>query len=408
MSPLHIRLSGMMFLQFFIWGAWFVTLGSFLGRGLGVGGTEIGMAYGTTAIAAMVSPLLVGALGDRWLPPARLLAILHLLGAVLLWYLAQTRSFDTLYMLLMAYALLYMPTLALANTVCFQGLADGEREFPKIRVFGTLGWIAAGILVGFLAIEETATPFVLAAVSSLILGIYCFTLPDQVRTSADTPAANWRQLLGLDALALLNDRSLLLVFVCSLLICIPLAFYYNFTNLYLNDLGIENAAGKMTLGQVSEVLFMLLMPLMFRRLGIKAMLMIGMGAWVIRYGLFAYGFSGEGVNWSIYLGILLHGICYDFFFVSGQIYTDRVAPRQLRGSAQALLTFCTYGVGMFIGAYASGWIVSSFTTEQRLWEQIWLAPAVMALLVLCVFALLFKDSTTETEQQGLRPAGEQT
>ncbi|WP_395338382.1 nucleoside permease [Ningiella sp. W23] len=399
LNSLHIRLSVMMFLQFFIWGAWFVTLGTYLSYSLNFDGTQIGSAYSANPLAAMISPLIVGFMAGKLLSTRNMLASLHLGGAVLLYFASQATEFSHVYALLLGYSLCYMPTLALSASLCFQSIEHPSQHFPYIRVFGTLGWIAAGLSVGFWDVEETNLPLQLSAVASLVLGAYCFSLPQpKAKEQATLPAsqAGLKSAFGFDALSLLKNREFLVLFIGSMLVCIPLAFYYNFTNLFLNDLNVENAAGKMTIGQMSEVLFMLLMPLMFKRLGYKKMLLIGVAAWSIRYGLFAY--NSELNLWPIYIGIALHGICYDFFFVTGQVFADKKAPHHLKDGAQSLMTFCTYGVGMFIGSHVSGYVVEHYTEASGiLWTQVWLVPAAMAIGVFVLLAALFKEPKAEQD-----------
>lgn len=382
----------MMFAEFFIWGAWAVTLGTWLGTTLQFDGREIGLIYGTTAIAAIVSPLFVGFIADRFFSSERVFSTLHLAGAVLLFSASEMTSFAGLYVVLLGYSLCYMPTLAIANGIGFRHLPDPDRQFPLVRVLGTIGWIAAGLVVGYLGVEDRNIPLKIAAGSSLLLSAYGFLLPHTPPRPTPGPRSVGR-MLGFDAFALLRDRSFLILFLSSVLISIPLAFYYNFTNLFLNESGVGNAAGKMTLGQASEVLFMLLMPLLFRSLGVKWMIAIGMLAWTVRYLLFAFGDASPAMVWMFYAGIVLHGICYDFFFVAGQIYANSKAPESLKNSVQGMMTLGTYGVGMFIGSLVSGWTVSAFTSADGLkdWDTIWLVPAAMALLVLILFILTFRD-----------------
>jgi nucleoside transporter len=388
----RLRLSVMMFIEFFIWGAWAVTLGTYLGTTLGFEGKQIGLIYGTTAIAAIVSPLFVGFIADRRFASQKVFSALHLAGAVLLFAASEITEFGGLYALLLLYSLCYMPTLAIANGIGFRHLSDPDRQFPLIRVLGTIGWIVAGLVVGYVGVEDRDIPLKVAAGMSLLLSAYGLMLPH----TPPLPSEGRRsigQMLGFDAFSLLRDRSFFVLFVASVLISIPLAFYYNFTNLFLNEIGVDNAAGKMTMGQASEVLFMILMPLLFRRMGIKWMIAIGMLAWTVRYVLFAYGDVNPATVWMLYAGIVLHGICYDFFFVAGQIYANSKAPESLKNSVQAIMTLGTYGVGMFIGSFVSGWIVSTFTSGDgvKAWETIWLIPASMALIVLVLFLMTFRD-----------------
>jgi nucleoside transporter len=387
----RIKLSSLMFLQYFVWGAWSVTMGTWLGQTLGFSGEQIGLAAGTTALAAMISPFFVGMIADRFLATEKILAALHLTGGLILLYASTMSAFGPFYAVLLGYSLCYMPTLALSNSLSFHQMKDPAREFPAIRVLGTIGWIVAGLLVGTLGLEATALPMRLAAGASVLLGVFCLALPH-------TPPSRGRRasmsdVLGLEALGLLRERSFAVFVLGSFLICIPLQFYYAFANPFLNEIQVVNAAGKMTLGQMSEIGFMLVMPIFFRRLGVKNMLIVGMAAWAARYLLFAYGNNGSLV-WMLYSGILLHGICYDFFFVTGQIYVDQKAPPDLRAAAQGLIAFVTLGLGMFIGSWVSGRIVDAFALPGggHAWERIWIVPAAMAGAVLLLFAAFFKSA----------------
>ena len=412
-----VRLSLMMFIQFFVWGAWYVTLGTYLGTNLGFDGIQIGFIYGAGAIAAMISPFFVGLIADHLFATERVLAAMHILGAVFMYLATLVTDFWLFYLLILAYTLAYFPTLALTNGIGFRQMISPEKEFPKVRVWGSIGWIAAGLLIWVIQsdisivfstefpyffnsvkvreIESTALPLRIAAAASLIMGLYSFTLP-HTPPKKKTENPGIREILGLDALFLLKDRGFLIMFLASVLICIPLMFYYSFTNLYFNEIGFENAAGKMTMGQMSEIVFMIIMPFFFIRLGVKKMVALGMVAWVIRYALFALGDTGPAV-WMLYTGILLHGICYDFFFVTGQIYADNKAPRHLRSSVQGMMTFATYGLGFFIGSFISGAIVSAYTGESGVhdWVSIWLFPASFAFVVLLFFMIAFRDRSAD-------------
>jgi len=401
-AQVRVKLSVMMFLEYFVWGAWSVTMGTWLAETLRFSGQQIGLAYGTTAVAAMISPFFVGMVADRFFATERLLAVLHLAGGLVLFAVSVQTSFAGVYGVLLGYALCYMPTLALTNSLSFRQMADPEREFPAVRVLGTVGWIVAGLLVGTLGLEATSVPMRIAGAGSIALGLFSLALPHTppARTGRRVTAAD---VLGLDALKLMRDRSFAVFLIGSFLICVPLQFYYTFTNPFLNEIGVTNAAGKMTLGQVSEIGFMLVMPWFFRRLGVKYMLLVGMAAWTTRYVLFAYG-NNEALVWMLFGGILLHGICYDFFFVTGQIYVDRKAPADLRAAAQGLIAFVTLGVGMLIGSYLSGRVVDRFASvvpgaTAHAWDRVWLVPAAGAATVLVLFGALFRASGEPRESR---------
>jgi nucleoside transporter len=387
----RFQLSTMMLFQYFIWGCWYVTMGNYLMKTLHFDGNQIGHAYSTFAIAAMISPFFMGMVADKYFSTERLLGFLHILGAVLLFAVSEVQSFKSFYFLLLAYTLCYTPTIALSNSLSFSQMKDPGADFPGIRVIGTIGWIISGLTIGFLGIEDSAVFFKIAAAISAVLGLYCFTMP-HVPPKKDAGRKTVAQILGLDAFKLLKEKDFVIMIVSSVLISVPLMFYYSFTNAFFNETGMVNAAGKMTMGQMSEIVFLLIMPFFFRRLGVKKMIMIGMAAWIARYFLFAYG-NNEMFVWMFYLGIILHGICYDFFFVTGQIYVDRRAPGNLRNSAQGLITLATYGIGFYLGSRASGFFVNMFVINENMhdWRAIWYIPAAFAILVLLFFAFFFKD-----------------
>jgi nucleoside transporter len=386
------RLSAMMFLNYVVWGAWYVTLSTYLTGTLHFTNTQAGAVFGTTALASMISPFFVGLIADRFVSTERVLAVLHFIGAILLWRVASAQTFVAVYGLLLAYCLCYFPTIALTNSLTLQNVTDAGRDFPLIRVFGTLGWIAIGVTVGSMGVEKSATPFVLASGASVVMGLFSLTLPHTPPGSSGE-AFSVRQVLGLDALVMLKDKPFLVFAIASVFACIPLTFYFSFTNDYLNDVHVPNAAGKMTLGQVSEVGMMLVMPWVLRRLSVKGILMVGLAAWTIRYVLLALGNAGPGV-WMFYIAILLHGICYDFFFMTGQLYTDQQAPAHLRSAAQGFLTFVTYGVGMYAGSVISGKALDFFTTAAGPdWRPFWLTSAAGAFFILLIVAAMFRTGT---------------
>lgn len=395
---LRTQLSAMMFLNYLIWGFWFVTIITFMTKTLAFSDAQAGLAFSTYAIAAMISPFFVGMVADRFFSTERLLGILHLAGAVLMYALSITKDFAPFFVLLLAYNLLFMPTIPLTNSLSFHHIDDREKQFPGIRVFGTIGWIVAGWVISGLGGETTAAPLQIAAVVSVLMGIYCFTLP-HTPPKGKNSHTGIREILGLDALALMKDRSFATVLISSFLICIPLAFYYAWTNVYLIEIGVENTARLQTFGQISETVFLVLMPFLFIRLGMKNVMLIGMGSWVLRYIFFALGASPM-IFWMVFIGILLHGVCYDFFFVAGQIYVDKATPDRLKSSAQGLLTFATYGLGLYIGTWLSSQVVSSFQTEGgHHWASVWYIPAALAAMVLVGFWMAFKEVTkTEAEK----------
>lgn len=400
---LRIELSVMMFLQYFVWGVWFVTLGTYLDQTLKFSGREIGLAYQTSAIATILSPFFVGMVADRFFPTQRLLGVLHLLGAGLIYYASTLTEFTPLRLVLLGYFLCYMPTISLTNSLSFHHIGDADRYFPGIRVLGTIGWIAAGWTASYAGtwlnalgwkfseggLEKLNTPMQIAAAVSVVLGLYCFLLP-HTPPKGTGPVSPWT-LLGLDALRLMKRWPFAVFVVGSFLICIPLQFYYTWMNPFLTDLGLSKSAALQTYGQMSEIVFMLLMPLFFVRLGVKKMLLLGMAAWAIRYVLFAYGNAGP-MYWMLVVGIVLHGICYDFFFLTGNIYVDRNATPDIRAAAQGFLALVTWGVSGLIGTWLSGLIAERATVDGvRDWHYFWLWPAVAAGAVLVVFALTFFD-----------------
>jgi nucleoside transporter len=384
----------MMFLEFFIWGAWFVTLGTYLLHNLNASGTQVGVAFLTQSIGAIVAPFIVGLIADRYFSAQKILGVLHLAGALLLWRASSAPDFNSFYPNILTYMVLYMPTLALVNSIAFRQMQNPQKEFAQVRVLGTLGWIVAGLTIGWLNWEQTNSlqaTFLMAAGAAALLGVFSFTLPATPPVKSGQ-SSSLGDLLGLEAIGMLKNRSYLIFFLASIAICIPLAFYYGFTNPFLNEVGMKGAAAIQSMGQVSELLFMLAIPLFFSKLGVKKMLAIGMGAWVLRYIFFAYG-NGDSNYWMLIAGIVLHGVCYDFFFVTGQIYTDNLAGERFKSSAQGFITLATYGVGMLIGTLLSGDIFDKNTLAGGAhdWRMIWLIPAGIAAAVLVLFLLFFRE-----------------
>lgn len=402
-SIIKTKLSFMMFLEFFIWGAWFVTLGTYLTQNLKADDFEIANVFSTQSLGAIIAPFIVGMIADRFFNAERVLAILHLVGAFLLYQMYQSTAIDSFYPYVLSYMVLYMPTLALASSISFRQLSNPEKEFSSIRIWGTIGWIVAGLSISYVfkwdalasegALKNT---FLMAGIASAVLGVFSFTLPKTPPVKAlEGEKPSFSSIIGLDAIKLLKDRNFFIFFISSVLICIPLAFYYQNANLFLSEIGLENPTGKMTIGQISEVLFLLLLPVFFSKFGFKKTILVGMLAWAVRYLLFAYGNAGE-LTFMLIIGIALHGICYDFFFVSGQIYTDSKAGEKYKSAAQGLITLATYGVGQLIGFWVASFVADKYKDLKTIdlasfWEHTWVVPAGIAFIVMIIFAIFFKD-----------------
>jgi len=404
------RLSLMMFLQFFIWGSWFVTLGTFLAGNLSATGAQIGMAFSTQSWGAIIAPFVIGLIADRYFNAEKILGALHLIGAVLLYQMHSAENFSTFYPYVLGYMVVYMPTLALVNSVAFRQMEDPTKEFAKIRVWGTVGWIAAGLIISFVFSWDSqeslskgllSNTFLMGSCAALVLGLFSFTLPATTPAARGKEKVTFGEIVGADAFSLLKDRNFAIFFVSSILISIPLAFYYQNANPFLVEIGVPNPTGKMTIGQISEVGFMLLLPIFLQRFGVKLTLLIGMLAWLARYLLFAFGDADERV-FMLILGIALHGICYDFFFVTGQIYTDSKAGSRYRSSAQGMITLATYGLGMLIGFTVAGYVTDLYTDDGlHDWFNIWVFPAIFASIVALIFLLAFKkENQTSGEESG--------
>ena len=381
----------MMFLQYLVWGAWFATGYAFLTKKMGFTDAQAASCYATTNLAAMIAPFFMGMIADRFFAAERVLGVLHLLGAAFIYFASQQTTFAGFYPLLLAHTLCYMPTMALTNSVAFAQMSNPGKEFPGIRVLGTFGWIAAGQLVSAMKIDLNVQIFHLAAIAGVVLGIFSFLLPHTPPRAKGEPASIG-SILGLDALSLMKDRSFAIFMIGSLLICIPLAFYYNQTGSFLGDRGVKDVAATMSWGQMSEIFFMLVFPLFFARLGVKWMLVAGMVAWAGRYFLFATHAGNEAALWPVYLGVILHGVCYDFFFVTGQVYVDERADAKIRSAAQGFIAFATYGLGMFVGSYIQGAVAEKYTANGvKAWDQIWMVPALGAVGVLLLFVAFFRS-----------------
>jgi nucleoside transporter len=384
-----IVLSTMMFLQYYIWGSWYVTMGTFMSKYLGSTGIQIGAAYSALAIATMISPFFVGMVADRFFAAQKVMGILHILGGILLFLASRITSNGAFYWVILFYSLAYMPTIALSNSVAFRQMTDIGKQFPPIRVFGTVGWVISGFMISILGIEQTPLTFYMAAIVSVALGLYSFFLPDTPPQVSIASSA--KSVMGIDALVLFKDKPYLIFFIAAIFVCIPLSFYFGFANLYLNQSGMENTAGKMVMGQISEALFILAIPILFNRIGVKKMLLIGMTAWILRYLCFAFGNMEAGI-WMLYTGIILHGVCYDFFFVTGYMYTEKKSNERIKSAAQGLFTFVTYGLGMFIGTWFSGFVTTYYSTGQVYqWRNIWFIPAYIAVAVLISFIFFFRE-----------------
>jgi nucleoside transporter len=413
-SAIKVKLSVMMFLEFFIWGAWFVTLGTFLDKSLHATGAETGSVFSTQSWGAIIAPFIIGLIADRYFNAEKILGVLHLIGAVLMYQMYKAPDVAVFYPYVLGYMVLYMPTLALVNSVSFNQMVDPEKEFSVIRVWGTIGWIVAGLAISYaFHWDSTAgvaggmlkNTFLMAGIAALVLGFFSFTLPATPPKKSSGEKVSVSQLLGLDALKLLKDKNFLVFFLASILICIPLAFYYQNANSFLTDIKVDNPTGKMTIGQASEVIFLLCLPIFFKKFGFKWTILVGMLAWAVRYAFFAYG-NADSLSFLIILGIALHGVCYDFFFVSGQIYTDSKAGPQYKSAAQGMITLATYGVGMLIGFYIAGLISDAYKTAGGAhdWKMIWLIPAGIAAVVMVLFLAVFKDSNKDTTAAGTAAA----
>lgn len=409
MKPIvRIQLSVMMFLQFFVWGSWYGQMSKYLTNQLHATGDQVGNAYAAFSVAMVAAPFFVGLLADRYFAAQRVLAILNLVGAVLLFILTNIQDPDAFFWVMLLYCFSFTPTIALTTSIAMQQMTNPEKQFPAIRVFGTIAWIVVVNIVGFMAVGDKVAIFQISMLASAVLGVLAFFLPHT--PPSVTGSASFAQIIGKDAFVLFKDRSFTIFFISSILICIPLSFYYAWANPSLTDayksafpamdpdgFNIEN---KMSLGQASEVIFMLLLPFAFQKFGVKKILIIGLLAWIVRFVFFGYGTADTSV-WMLYTAILLHGVCYDFFFVTGQIYTDLKAGDKIKSQAQGLISLATYGIGMFIGSIIAGKVKDLYSSGDPVitnWTNVWLVPAGIAAVVLLLFVLFFRDNRTTARE----------
>ena len=385
----RFQLMAMMFLLYFIWGSWYGQMSKYMFTTLGATGAQVGSAYAAFSIAMIIAPFFVGLIADRYFAAQKVLGILSLAGAGILYVLTGITDNNTFFWVILAYCITFAPTMALTTSIAMQHVKDSEKDFPGIRVMGTVAWIAVSNIIGFYGFGDTVMIFKISMIAAAILGVFSFFLPNT--PPKPNTSTSFSAILGLDAFKLFKDRSFAIFFISSLLICIPLSFYYAMANPSLTDSGMTNVENKMSLGQVSEVVFMLLIPLAFARLGVKWILIVGLIAWIVRFIGFGYGDASS--EWLLYLAIVLHGVCYDFFFVTGQIYTDSKAGEKYRSSAQGLIAIATYGIGMGIGSWIAGIVADMYTVDGvKNWTSIWMVPAGIAAVVLVLFVLFFKDN----------------
>ncbi|NIJ53550.1 nucleoside permease [Dyadobacter arcticus] len=385
----RFQLMAMMFLLYFIWGSWYGQMSKYMFTALNATGSQVGNAYAAFSIAQIIAPFFVGMIADRYFAAQKVLGVLSLAGAVLLYFISGITDAGNFFGIILLYCISFAPMMSLTTSIAMQQVTNSEKDFPAIRVMGTVSWIVVSNIIGFYGFGDNVMIFKISMVASVILGIYSFFLPNT--PPKPSTKTSFSDILGLDAFTLFKDRSFAIFFISSLLICIPLSFYYAMANPSLTDSGMTNVENKMSLGQASEVVFMLLIPLAFTRLGVKWMLIVGLIAWIVRFIGFGYGDANN--EWLLYLAIILHGICYDFFFVTGQIYTDSKAGEKYRSSAQGLISIATYGIGMGIGSWLAGIVADMYTVGGvKNWTSIWMVPAGIAAVVLVLFILFFKDN----------------
>lgn len=371
-----------------MWGLWFVTAGTYLMKGLDFSGRQVGALYASFSIGASISPLLLGFLADRLFSTERLLSILHFLGAILLLVLPSVTAFTTFYIVLFAYVICYVPTFSLSNALSFHHIKDIKKDFPAVRVWGTIGWIAAGLLISYLEIEDKATPFYIAASASLLQAIFCLTLPKTPPSLSKQKGI--QQFISPEIKHLFRDTSFTIFIICVTLVCIPRSYYYSFVNPFLNEIGVENAAGKMALGQVSEIVLMLLLPLFLARFKFKTLIFLGIFAWGSRYGLLILGDTWQ-MEGFIIIAILLHAPAFIFSNLTVQMYIDTKVPNELRSTAQGFFTLISMGIFALIGSLIAGETVSQFTLEDgsHLWTSVWMLPFIFGVGTALIFYLSF-------------------
>ena len=387
----QILLSIMMFLQFFIWGSWYGQMSKYLFTQLNASGSQVGNAYSAFSIAMIGAPFFIGMIADRYFAAQKVLGVLNILGAIILFFLIQVKEAGHFFWWILAYCLTFAPTIALTSSIAMTHMDDPAKQFPVIRVMGTIAWFVVTNFVSYLNAGDQSTIFYISMIASIVLGLYSFILPNTPPKATDKPT--FLKIIGADAFVMFKDRSFLIFFISSILICIPLSFYYAMANPSLTDSGMTHVESKMSLGLLSEFLFMLAIPFAMRRFGVKWIMIVGLIGWIIRFYLFSNGNATSGI-WMLYVAILLHGLCFDFFFVSGMIYTDAKAGEKIKSQAQGLISLATYGIGMYIGSVLAGKVTEMYTIDNiRNWSAIWMVPAGIAAVVLVLFLLFFRDNT---------------
>ncbi len=405
---IKIRLTAMQFLQFFVWGAWLISLGSYMNNTLHFEGGEIGQIFATMGIAALFMPGLTGIIADKWVNAEKLYGLLHLIGAGALFYASTATTYEQMYISMLLNLLAYMPTLSLANTVSYNALEkyklDLVKDFPPIRVWGTVGFICAMWLVDLTGFKHSAAQLYVAAISAVVLGLYAFTLPPC--PPEHNEKKTWLSAFGLDALVLFKQKKMAIFFLFSMLLGAALqitntygdTFLSSFASMpeYADSFGVKHSVILLSMSQMSETLFILAIPFFLRRFGIKRVMLISMVAWVFRFGLFGLGNPGDGL-WMLILSMIVYGMAFDFFNVSGSLFTEMEAHSGIRASAQGLFFMMTNGIGAFVGGYASGAVVDLFSVYaegggvvSREWTPIWMIFAAYALALALVFAVVFR------------------